>query len=176
MQQTHCGMHASIFSHIWTTRGAGTLVYVRVGSGRFLAGEDICGATDHFQRFWSGCGRKRVIQLLRRSCWITLSRPLGIILPKRIHPGIPPISPRRRRDWAGLHAADTLRHACIDFFHIFGRPGEPAVWFMSESGAVGSWQARTYVGLPITSSGFEAAAGVRGLNYWHAWCRPMEEE
>ena len=34
---------------------------------------------------------------------------------------------------------------------------------MSESGAVGSWQARTYVGLPITSSGFEAAADVRGL-------------
>ena len=35
---------------------------------------------------------------------------------------------------------------------------------MSESGAVGSWQVRTYVGLPITSSGFETAAGVRGLN------------
>ena len=69
-------------------------------------------------------------------------------------------SPARR---AGLHAADTLRHACIDFFHTLGRPGKPAVWFMSESGAVGSWQARTYVGLPIISSGFETAAGVRGL-------------
>ena len=34
---------------------------------------------------------------------------------------------------------------------------------MSESGAVGSEQARTYVGLPIISSGFETAAGVRGL-------------
>ena len=31
---------------------------------------------------------------------------------------------------------------------------------MSESGAVGSWQARTYVGLPITSSGFDTAADV----------------
>ena len=51
------------------------------------------------------------------------------------------------------------------FFHILGRPGEPAVWFMSESGAVGSWQARTYVGLPITSSGFETAAVVRGLRF-----------
>ena len=46
---------------------------------------------------------------------ITLLRPLGRIRPKRIHLGIPPISPRRRRGWAGLHAADTLRHACIDF-------------------------------------------------------------
>ena len=49
------------------------------------------------------------------------------------------------------------------FFHILGRPGKPAVWFMSESGAVGSWQARIYVELPIISSGFETAAGVRGL-------------
>ena len=39
------------FSHTPTTRGAGSLVYVRVGSGQFLAGEDICGPTDHFQRF-----------------------------------------------------------------------------------------------------------------------------
>ena len=29
---------------------------------------------------------------------LTLLRPSGIIRPKRIHPGIPPISPRRRRD------------------------------------------------------------------------------
>ena len=34
---------------------------------------------------------------------------------------------------------------------------------MPELGAVSSWQARTYVGLPIISSGFETAAGVRGL-------------
>ena len=39
-----------------------------------------------------------------------------------------------------------------------------AVWFMSESGTVGSWQARAYVELSIISSGFETAAGVRGLN------------
>ena len=38
----------------------GSLVYVWVWSGWFLAGEDICGATYHFQRFWNGCGRKRV--------------------------------------------------------------------------------------------------------------------
>ena len=40
----------------------GGLVYVRVGSSRFLAGEDMCGATDHFQRFWNDWGRKRVNQ------------------------------------------------------------------------------------------------------------------
>ena len=45
---------------------------------------------------------------------------------------------------------------------------------MSESGAVGSWQARTYVGLPITSSGFEAAADVRGLSHHKAAVYPRE--
>ena len=79
-------------------------------------------------------------------------------------------SPRNSPDFATSPARLSWpacsRHtaACMHrFFHILGRPGEPAVWFMSESGAVGSWQARTYVGLPITSSGFETAAGVRGL-------------
>ena len=80
-------------------------------------------------------------------------------------------SPRNSPDFATslarLSWPACSRHtaACMHrFFHIFGRPGQPAVWFMSESGAVGSWQARTYLGLPITSSGFEAAAVVRGLN------------
>ena len=79
-------------------------------------------------------------------------------------------SPRNSPDFAASPARLSWpacsRHtaACMHrFFHILGRPGEPAVWFMSESGAVGSWQARTYVGLPIISSGFETAAGVRGL-------------
>ena len=79
-------------------------------------------------------------------------------------------SPRNSPDFATSPARLSWpacsRHtaACMHrFFHIFGRPGEPAVWFMSESGAIGSWQARTYVGLPITSSGSEADAGVRGL-------------
>ena len=40
-----------------------------------------------------------------------------------------------------------------------------AVWLMSESGAIGSWQTRTYVGLPIISSGFQTVASVRGLIY-----------
>ena len=33
-QQTHCGMHTSIFSHTQMTTRAGSLVYVRVESGR----------------------------------------------------------------------------------------------------------------------------------------------
>ena len=31
--QTHCGMHAAIFSHTWITTQVGSLVHVRVGSG-----------------------------------------------------------------------------------------------------------------------------------------------
>ena len=49
------------FFHILGEPGEpAVLVYVKVGSGRFLADEDICGATDHIQRFLNGCGRKRV--------------------------------------------------------------------------------------------------------------------
>ena len=33
-QQTHCGMHTSIFSHTQMTTQAGSRVYVRVESGR----------------------------------------------------------------------------------------------------------------------------------------------
>ena len=60
-----CSKHTAAcmhrFFHIFGRPGEPAVwLYVRVGSGRFLAGEDICGATDHFQRFWSGCGRKRV--------------------------------------------------------------------------------------------------------------------
>ena len=79
-------------------------------------------------------------------------------------------SPRNSPDFAaspaclGWPARSRHTAACMhQFFHILGRPGEPVVWFTSESGAVGSEQARTYVGLPIISSGFETAAGVRGL-------------
>ena len=121
---THCGMHASIFSHTWTTRGAGSLVYVRVGSGRFLAGEDICGATDHFQRFWNDCGRKRVIQLLRRP---VLNNPLTPIGSNSTQEN----SPRNSLDFAAIAGAfelacmqhDTLRHACIDFFTYLNDQG-----------------------------------------------------
>ena len=47
---------------------------------------------------------------------------MGRIRPKRIHLGIPLISPHCQRVLAGLHAADTLRHARIDFFHTLRRP------------------------------------------------------
>ena len=46
---------------------------------------------------------------------ITLWRRLGRRWPTRIDLRIDPISPRRRRVSAGLHATDTLYHAYIDF-------------------------------------------------------------
>ena len=46
---------------------------------------------------------------------ITLWRRLGRLWPTRIDLRIDPISPRRRRVSAGLHATDTLWHAYIDF-------------------------------------------------------------
>ena len=86
--------------------------------------------------------------------------PRGRIRPKKIHLGILLISPRRRRVRAGLHAADTLRHACIDFFTYLDDQGS------RQSDLCPSRerrQTKTYVGLPIISSGFETVAGVRGL-------------
>ena len=50
-QQTHCGMHASIFSHIQMTTRAGSLVHVRVESSHDQPGKDISGPTDPFQLF-----------------------------------------------------------------------------------------------------------------------------
>ena len=76
---------------------------------------------------------------------LTLWRPLGHRWPTRIDLWTDPISPRRRRVSAGLHAADTV--ACVHrFFHILGRPCEPAVWFMSESRAVINELARKICG------------------------------
>ena len=57
---SHIGMHASIFSHTRTTTWAGSLVYVRVESGRDRPSEEIWGSTDHFQQFWNGYGSERV--------------------------------------------------------------------------------------------------------------------
>ena len=104
-------MHASIFSHTRMTTRAGSLVYVRVKSGHSRAHEDISGPTDHFQLFWNCYGSQRVIQMLHRSCCITLWRPLGPRWPTWIDLWTDPISPRRCRILAGLHAADTLWHA-----------------------------------------------------------------
>ena len=53
--------------------------------------------------------------MLRRSCLITLSGRLGHTWPTRIELWTGPISPRGWRCAAGLHTADTLWHACIDF-------------------------------------------------------------
>ena len=61
-QQTDCGMHASIFSHTRTTTRAGSLVYVRVESGRDRAREENMQTYRSFQQFWNGYGRQRVIE------------------------------------------------------------------------------------------------------------------
>ena len=90
---------------------------------------------------------------------ITLLCPLGRIRPKRIHLRIPP---RRRRDSTGLHAADTLRHACIDFFtYSDDHPSRLSGLCPSRERSLPS--RRGHVDLPIISSGFEMAEGLRGL-------------
>ena len=65
-QQTHCGMHAAIFSHTQMITQAGSLVYVQAESGHDRAHEEICGPTDHFQQYWNGYGRQRI----KRSRWV----------------------------------------------------------------------------------------------------------
>ena len=65
---------------------------------------------------------------------LTLLRRTGTFLPTRLDLRTDPISPRRPAVSAGLHAADTLWHACIDFLTY---SPVPVVWFMSEWG-VGS--------------------------------------
>ena len=79
-------------------------------------------------------------------------------------------SPRNSPDFAaspacfGWPARSRHTAACMHrFFHILRRPRELAVWFMSKLGVVAFEQARTCVDLLIISSGFETAAGVRGL-------------
>ena len=46
----------------------------------------------------------------------------------------------------------------IFFTHLYDQ-GMTTVWFISESGAVGSWQAKTYVGLPVSSSWLLSSCG-----------------
>ena len=58
---SHCGMHASIFSHIQITTRAGSLFYVWVGSGSWRAGKDISGLTNQLRPFLNGSGPQRVI-------------------------------------------------------------------------------------------------------------------
>ena len=60
---------------------------------------------------WLSASKGYTMQFSTRC--ITLWRRLGRRWPTRIW--IDPISPRRRRFSAGLHATDTLRHAYIDF-------------------------------------------------------------
>ena len=48
-------MHTSIFSHTQETTRAGSLVYVRVESGRERARKTLTDYTDNFQQFLNGC-------------------------------------------------------------------------------------------------------------------------
>ena len=55
--------------------------------------------------------------------------------------------------------------ACMHrFSHLLRWPPEPKVWFLSAWRAVAIEQARLYADLPIISSCFEIATGVKGLN------------
>ena len=83
--------------------------------------------------------------LLRSVPSLTLLRPLGRIRPTRIHLGIPPdfaASPAHFGWPAGQCTQQTHcdMHASIFFLHT--QMTTPAVWFMSESGAVAIEQAR----------------------------------
>ena len=79
-------------------------------------------------------------------------------------------SPRNSPDFASsparfgwpAHSKHTAA-ACIDFFTYSDDHGSRQSGLCSESGAVASEQARTCVNLPIISSGFKTAAGIRGL-------------
>ena len=94
---------------------------------------------------------------------ITLWRRLGRRWPTRIDLRIDPISPRRRRVSAGLHATDTLCHAYIDFLTYSDNHPSRQSGLCPESRAV----ANEYEGhkrtLPIISSSFWMAVVVKGL-------------
>ena len=64
--------------------------------------------------FWMAVGLRGLYNAIFYSLYNPL-RPVGRQWPTRIDLWIDPISPRRRRFSAGLHATDTLRHAYIDF-------------------------------------------------------------
>ena len=60
-------------------------------------------------------GRFKVYHKADKNEFLTLWRPLCHRWNRRIYLWTDPISPRRRRISAGLHAKNTLWHACIDF-------------------------------------------------------------
>ena len=82
-------------------------------------------------------------------------------------------------NWPNFAASPALlgwparnRHtaACIRrFSHIFGRPPEPVVWFMSESRAVANEHEGYKRTLSIISSSFWMAVGVKGLMFHEDW-------
>ena len=58
-QQTHCGMQASIFLHTRMTTRAGSLVYVRVESGRYTSKRGYQRTLPIiFSSFWMAVGLK----------------------------------------------------------------------------------------------------------------------
>ena len=108
-----------------------------------------------------------VVKGLYKALSIMLNNPLrtvGHIRPTRIDLWTDPISPRRPRVSASLHAADTLWHACIDFLtysddHASRQSGLCPSGERSRSSTRGK-----YVDLPIISSSFEMSTVVKGLN------------
>ena len=114
-QQTHCGMHASIFSHTRMTTRAGSLVYVRVESGRVRAREENMRIYRSFPAvlkwLWTSKGLYNASSVMLNN----LLTSKGRFRSTRIYLWTDSISPCHRLCSAGLHTTDTLWHACIDF-------------------------------------------------------------
>ena len=97
---------------------------------------------------------------------LTLSRPLGHIWPTRIDLWTDLISPRGRRCSAGLHTADTLWHACIDFLtYSDDHPSwQSGLCPSAERSRSTTWEnMRTYRSFP---------AVLKWLRLWKGWGLP----
>ena len=102
-------------------------------------------------------------------CWVSLlNNPLTSkrrFHPSRIDLWTDPISPRRRLCSAGLHAVDTLWHACIDFLTYSDD--------MSEWRAVAIEHARKICGSTDHFQQFWMTTDVKGLTLeWPGWWIP----
>ena len=113
--------------------------------------------------FWMAVGVKG----LYNAIFYSLYNPLTLI-------GLPVTHENWPMNWPNFAASPALlgwparnghTAACIRrFSHIFGRPPEPVVWFMSESRAVANEHEGYKRTMSIISSSFWMAVGVKGLN------------
>ena len=124
-------------------------------------------------------GYKRTMSIISSSFWMAVGVKglYNAILHSLYNPLTPIGSPVTHENWPmnwpNFAASPALlgwpvrnRHtaACIRrFSHIFGRPPEPVVWFMSESRAVANEHDGYKRTMSIISSSFWMAVGVKGL-------------